>query len=182
MLNRFRSFSTSPLHITGRCPQSEWSQAGPKKVWSLFCSELSNLHKNTKLQTHAFVMMSNHYHWLCLYENYEQDPGLFAWFQESLSFELFHLQFSKKYDLSPRFHFFEGPPKITVINHPEVYRNSYYYIYRNPVVAGLAVRAEKYPYSTLPMVLGERKMHFPCVDQMNLIYHPQNILEKIHDF
>ncbi|MBY0383527.1 hypothetical protein K2X05_00075 [bacterium] len=181
MIHRFHSFPTFPLHITGRCPNPEWTQLPLKKVWKVFCDVLHGFHQDRPLQTHAFVLMDNHYHWLCIDENFKDDPFFFNWFHEVISFELFHLQCSNS-NADPQFRFFEGPAKITVIDHPQVYRNTYNYIYRNPVMAGLAASAEKYPYSTLPMVLGKRKMRFPCVDQMNLIYHPQDVLEKINLF
>ena len=181
MIHRFHSFPTFPLHITGRCPNSEWTQLPLKKVWRVFCEVLQGLHQERSLQTHAFVLMDNHYHWLCIDENFNDDPQFFDWFHEAVSFELFHLQFANNL-ADPQFRFFEGPAKITVIDHPEMYRNTYYYIYRNPILAGLVGSAEKYPFGTLPMILGQRKMRFPCVDQMNLIYHPQDVLEKINLF
>ncbi len=66
------------------------------------------------------------------------------------------------------------------VNNFEQYKNSYRYIYRNPVVAGLCLRAENYPFSTLPLILGKRSSKIPVVDHMGLIVDPQKILEWIN--
>lgn len=175
MFSRFLSFPSLPLHVVGKSPQSEWSALSLFESWKVFCEAIQYFQEKNKIQTQAFVMMSNHYHWLCCYDNFNKDPQIFNRFQHRVSREFLKLT-NKKEEHS----FFADSAKVTVIDNSVTYKNTYYYIYRNPLAAGLVSCSEDYPYSTLGMVLGRHKMRLNCWDQMNLIYNPQIILSAIN--
>lgn len=141
------------FHIIGKCKEPAWPCQSLDEVWYT----LSQFLKETKgVHTHAFVMMRNHYHWLCSSEqNKAQLEHDLLWF-DSL--------------------------KVVPINHIEGYRQAYSYIYNNPVKAGIVERAELYPYSSLPYLLGRtsKKLKFICWDEMNLICDPIRVLRWLN--
>lgn len=89
----------------------------------------------------------------------------------------FHLLYSVILERDLRYGFVGENYLITNF---EQYKNSYRYIYRNPLEAGLCQRAEYYPFSTLPVVLGKKTSKIQVVDHMGLIVNPHKILEWIN--
>lgn len=58
------------------------------------------------------------------------------------------------------------------------YLNTYKYIYRNPVAAGLCHKVEDYSFSSLKNLLGRAgPMRLPVYDQLGLI---QNAVQRLH--
>jgi REP element-mobilizing transposase RayT len=60
------------------------------------------------------------------------------------------------------------------------YLNTYRYIHRNPIDAGLVAKAEDYLYSSLRMTLGYSASHCRIVDHLGLIYNPVRLLNWIN--
>lgn len=60
------------------------------------------------------------------------------------------------------------------------YLNTYKYIYRNPVEAGLSTVAEAYPYSSLYGLLGRGKLALEVIDQLGLIQNPYHVLSWLN--
>lgn len=60
------------------------------------------------------------------------------------------------------------------------YLNTYKYIYRNPVEAGLCKKPEDYPYSSLYHLLGKGPLHCQVFDHLNLIQNPLHILKWLN--
>lgn len=153
---RFYSFDPIPLHIVGRCPQGDWADGRHDTAWDLFGHSINNLQRRGTMQTHAFVMMSNHYHWLGVILD-QSDPS------QTFSFSNW-----------------SASPKVHVLDHIVAYRKAYFYIYANPVAAGLVQSPQTYVFSTLPYVLGLRTgLRFYCEDHMNMVTHPKIILSLI---
>ncbi len=151
-------------HVSGKCLEKKWPNLTQKQAWNQFTSVLSCIHQCDVI-THAFVLMNNHYHWICSLK--EGDNNVIFPFFHSLA----------EYYLGS---VFEDFPHIEKLNSREAYKNSYYYVYRNPIAAGLCERAEDYPYSTLGAMLGQRRPSFACVDNMNLIVNPTKVLGWIN--
>lgn len=185
MKKRFYPFEGFPLHVTGRCPSDAWPAEKLNDVWRTFSEVLREFDLHCQIRTHAFVLMSNHYHWICSADVPESEiEETLSWFHEAMAFDFEHsvqmpeiLEFGD-IQLPP----FERAPHWTVLDHIESYRNAYAYVYRNPVVAGIVEKAEYYPYSTLPYLLGrmKRKLRFTCWDQMNLVQDPGGTLDFIN--
>ncbi len=149
------------------------------EAWDLFSWVLQKFSEN-RIVTHAFVLMSNHYHWLC--STNKKDVN-FDWFQESLTIDFNHsLKTQEILERGFANPVFESSAKIVKLDHIVSLKNAYRYIYRNPVEAGIVGRAEKYPYSTLSYVLGRREeeLHFRCCDVMHIISHPQAVLDFVN--
>ncbi len=116
--------------------------------------------------------MGNHYHWLCQ-NNGPEDQSVFRLFHERINF-FFHLEAASR-------NFVLGPaPQVVQISSKASYTNTYKYIYQNPLTAGLAFKAEDYPYSTLGTVLGLAKTWFQIEDNMNLITDPNRVVHWIN--
>lgn len=123
------------------------------EVWEIMSRHLYLLHHAYEFRIHAFVLMSNHFHLLASTPLYNLSDGM-AYFMKSTSRDLtlagnrINLTYGNRHFRSqiPSYHY---------------YMNSYKYIYRNPIAAGLSDAVEKYPYSTLPGLLGLRRLHIP---------------------
>lgn len=176
---KFHSFECTPTHVVGRCPQSVWPGKNPSSTWRIFSRTINQLQREYPLRTHAFVMMSNHYHWLCTYDELDHDGGLFDWFHELLSFHFLHHACRAQLNVDPPLNFFDGPPRVTRLDHITAFQNTYFYIYKNPVMAGLATFAEDYKYSTLRYICGRGRLGFLCQDPMNILTHPQPIFAAL---
>ena len=61
------------------------------------------------------------------------------------------------------------------------YLNTYKYIYRNPVEAGLSLKAENYIYSTLNILLGRSLAYCEIIDYASLIQNPLQILSWLNN-
>ena len=193
-MKRFlHTYDPVPLHVIGKCPDPVWPTKKISDVWKIFGRVLREFETEQKVRTRAFVLMNNHYHWLCSVNGESQVSGsetnhdaneLFTWFHEAISFDFVHsLQMEHIFmtgEAPPPL--FEGPPKLVKLDHVEAYRQSYAYIYRNPVRAGIVELAEHYPYSTLPYILGRTKKRLPftCHDEMHLIHDTNRVLAYIN--
>lgn len=176
---KLHSFEDPPLHVVGKCNTSEWPAGSRNEAWSIFSQKISDFqHKGVR--TFAFVMMSNHYHWLCTYPDLERNPQFFYDFHKFLNEKFFSHQNANLQVINPPPSTLDIAPHITVLDHVEAYRQAYRYVYRNPVEAGLVHRAEDYDYSTLPYILGKKPQPFSCIDNMNLITDPMRILRFIN--
>ena len=109
---------------------------------------------------HALVMMDTHIHLIsssvCYSENY---------FSECLQRE-------------------SGQPDpenlIEVIDNYAQFLNTYKYVYRNPVEAGLASKCEDYRYSSLQGLLGRQKPYVIVLDPLGLVQNPFRVLSWLN--
>jgi hypothetical protein len=75
---------------------------------------------------------------------------------------------------------FDHPIVIENINSYQQLLNTYRYIYRNPVEAGLCQKAEDYYFSSLMGVLGRTENNMNCVDLFHVIQNPIKILNWLN--
>ena len=168
MKMRFSQKEKFPIHVSGKCLDESWLPPKLTDAWKVFLKVLREFHGESNVKAHAFVMMKNHYHWLCSY-NIKEDPGYFEWFHECLQVEF----------LKHGIQYIEAP-FVKEISHIKFYQNTYKYVYSNPKVAGVVLRSEDYPFSTLPYVLGKKGLPFHCIDNMNVILDPYRMLGWIN--
>lgn len=113
-------------------------------------------------EIHALVMMDTHVHLLiAVYDNSEN------FFSESLQKIL-----CPDADLTQL--------SEPILNYSQ-YLNTYKYIYRNPMEAGLSARVEDYPYSSLFYLLGKGLMSCEVTDQLGLIQDPVRLLNWLNN-
>jgi len=137
--------------------------------WQIFCEALSAIQYKTDFTAHAFVLMGTHFHILFS----TRSP------KEQLLAEEFHQCLT---DLCNKtWVALEEPLFCDRIRTAAYYKNAYKYIYRNPVEAGLCVRAEDYAFSSLRGILGNPTLEgAPVIDNMGIIFGPRKILEWIN--
>jgi putative transposase len=158
------------FHVVGKTDLRKWP-TDSRTTWRIFSKTINCLQKENEIITRSFVLMSNHYHWLCEYDF--KDPNFFEFFQGMINC---HLSEESGYQDDT----LKGPPQMVRFEGKASYTNTYKYIYRNPVTAGIVFRAEDYPYSTLKFVLGESKRPFEIEDNMNIVNDPYRIVNWIN--
>lgn len=148
--------SNYPYHVNIRAINRFDFVPNIENLWNfssdllLFCSYAF------KVQVHAFVLMSNHYHLIVNTPDANLDKFM-NYFNRELSREITYLtgRINQKY--GARYH-------STVIGDLSYYHNVYKYVYRNPVEAKICNKVEEYKYSSLNFILGRERYRFPLYD------------------
>jgi putative transposase len=157
-----------PYHLTSRCNNRDWFQLPMPLVWSIMSDYLYFIHHSYELSIHSFVLMSNHFHLLATPQQ-ENLAAAMNYFLRETSRVIGHE--------SGRINKIWGAPyHKTRIMTQLLYLHTYKYIYRNPVEAGVCVRVEDYPYSTLQGLLGIAPCTIPLADDHVLMSDPEKCL------
>lgn len=153
----------------GHCQFDRWPTS-MENTWDIFQETINDLQQDFDIRTHAFVLMGNHYHWLCTYDIHK-DPEFFNWFHELLNCHF--LKFLPSFAES--IYTLDLNPKIVKIENFPQYKATYRYVYNNPIGAGLSSCPFDYPFSTLPYVMGKQGLNFNVIDNMGAIFSPTTI-------
>lgn len=131
----------APYHITNRSNNKERFYLNRDQLWDIFVEVLADLKELFRCNTHAFVLMENHYH--LLISTPEANIG------EAMKY--LHREVARKSNRKAGRinHFFGGRYKWSLIYEETYYWNAMKYIFRNPVTAGICERVEDFPYSSL---------------------------------
>ncbi len=130
--------------------------------WAFLCHNLNKCLREWKtLEIHALVMMDTHVH--LLFREAELNENFFV----ARLLELLGQKCPNEMLVEP-------------IKNYTQYLNTYKYIYRNPVEAGLALMCESYHYSTLSGVMGLNDLHLHVIDTMGVIQNPRRILSWLN--
>jgi REP element-mobilizing transposase RayT len=129
--------------------------------WLFLQKKVSELSRQFEVEVQALVMMDTHVHLLG------------ASFGPSENFFCDDLQRAIMYS-------HKGENLSEPILNYSQYLNTYKYIYRNPVEAGLSLRAEEYLYSSLGALLGRAPLNCEIHDQLGLIQNPLQILKWLN--
>lgn len=164
--------SEYPYHITGRCINREWFQLPMEEVWRIFSEELKKTHEDKKLQIHAFVLMTNHYHLLASTPEANISQCMHQ-FMHATSKRLTRAgnRINQTY---------AGRHYKTILQSHFYYLNTYKYIYRNPVDAGLSEKAEDYSYSTFSAVVGRQPHSIPIEIDSFYENDPNNTIQWVN--
>jgi putative transposase len=152
-----------PYHISARCINKEWFDLDLELVWSIFGDYLTILKYEFDFEIISFVLMNNHFHLLVKTPKMNLSQGM-NYFMREVSREI-------SMNTGRINQTFGGPYYWCLLDSYRYFLNSYKYVYRNPVEAGLANYCESYHYSTLSGVLGFRKLHFP-VETDTILFNP----------
>ncbi len=114
-----------------------------------------------KIRVHALIMMDTHIHLLLSSENKNEN--------------FFCEGFKKEISPHKNIDCFCEP-----IQNYSQYLNTYKYLYRNPIEAGLCTKAELYPFSSLQIILGKAVGYVELDDQLGVIQNPMRILKWIN--
>lgn len=131
-----------PYHVVARSNNKEWFYIPIAECWRVFEFLLVEVSLRFHFQTHAFVLINNHYHLIGTASEAFPIPKVMEWFQRSAN-RLIN-------DRAGRInHVFGGPYKGSLITSENYFYHALRYVYQNPVRAGLVDRAESYSFSSL---------------------------------
>lgn len=142
-----------PYHVTGRCINRQWFDIPMPDVWDVFEAQLFFMYHAFGVTIHSFVLMNNHFHLIASTPRANLSDAM-EFFMREASREL--IRRAGRIN-----HAWGGPFFRCMLSSHSYYLNTYKYVYRNPIKAGLARLCEAYPYSTLHGLLGQRKMIIP---------------------
>ncbi len=130
-----------PYHVTNRSNNREFFDLPLPQLWNIFLDVLYILSNEYGCKILQLVLMSNHYHMVI------HTP------QKNLSTCMlyFHREVAKRANFKSKRinHFFGGRYKWCLILQEDYFFNTVKYVFRNPVEAGLCIKAEDYTYSSL---------------------------------
>ncbi len=152
-----------PYHLTARCINGEWFRLDLELVWSIFGDYLTILKYEFNFEIISFVLMNNHFHLLVKTPDSNLSEGM-NYFMREVSKEI--ATKAGRYNQT-----FGGPYHWCMLDSYQYFLNSYKYVYRNPVEAGLAPNCEGYPYSSLFRALGLGRINFP-LEPDTILFNP----------
>ncbi len=150
--------SACPFHITARTNNKEWFGLDLQIVWRICEEQLYFIHHAFRVRIHAFVLMSNHFH-LLISDPEGQISLAMRWFMTETARHI-------NYHMNSKNHIYGQPHRRSLILSYHHYTHAYKYIYRNPIEAGICMRVEDYPYSSLRGLFGFQKLNFPVSDHI----------------
>ena len=130
-----------PFHITNRSNNKEFFYLPIPILWEIMIKKIRYLDLTYSIKTHAFLLMSNHYHWILSTPKLNLSKGM----------TYFHREVARNANKECKRinHFFGGRYKWSLIEEETYYWNSIKYLYRNPVKAGICKRVQDYTFSSL---------------------------------
>lgn len=171
--NRRRLHPEFPLNVTARSNNREYFPVPLSECWEVFSDYLYLLHHGFNVEILSFILMSNHFHLLC------RDPA------QNLSngMQFFMRETSREIGrLSNRINRLWGAPfHNTVVSSPLYFLHAYKYNYRNPVAAGICDRVEDYPWSTLQILLGQKRGIIPLAPDETLFNELEGTLKWMNE-
>lgn len=150
--------SSAFFHLNFDCEPSGWFK---ELEWIRHCRAINGLAVTHKIECIAYVMLDTHSHMLL--RSLDRQENYFAEAAAKV--------------LRPGSQFTEYLEPIT---NTSQFLNSYKYVYRNPVEAGLSVTCEGYPFSTLHSLLGKSPQRLIAWDYMNVIQNPHRVLSWLN--
>ncbi len=129
--------------------------------WIFIQKKIQNVASQFMIEVNALVMMDTHIHLLISSDNHN----------ENFFCENFQNEISPKKQSDC----FCEP----ILSYSQCL-NTYKYIYRNPVEAGISLKAELYPYSSIQIILGKAVGYVNLDDQLGIIQNPVQILKWIN--
>jgi len=156
---QFENHTEFPYHVTARCINRDWFNEDMDKIWEIMTRHLYFMKYAFKVEIHAFVLMSNHFHMIVRTPEANLSQSM-RYFMTETSRDITRLSQRINQTYGNRFH-------RSLIGSPLYYLHAYKYLYRNPVQAGLCKKVEDYPYSSLPGLLGDRWLDIPISEDRN---------------
>lgn len=159
--------SDCPYHVTARTNNKDKFELDLSEVWRIFEDQLYFIHHAFGVRIHSFVLMNNHFHLIISDPDLKLDQAL-RWLMTETSREIGR-QTGKINRVWGQRNY-----KCLVGNY-HYYLHVYKYVYRNPIEAGISIKAEDYPFSTLSRMLGKKQLAFPIIDDLLMSDLEQNL-------
>ena len=129
--------------------------------WVMIQTKIEKIKWSYQIDLHALVMMDSHLH--ILISSHQQKENFFT----------DHLRNELKIDQNQESY------SEPISNHAQ-YLNTYKYIYRNPVEAGLCQSVETYEFSSLHFIMGRSIPYCQVTDQLGLVQNPFHLLNWLN--
>lgn len=142
-------------------------------MWEIFGDYLYFCKSAFDLRVHVFGAMPNHIHMIARAPNANLSAAM-EYLMRETSKETGRIADAANHLWGSRFY-------SSVIDSPNYFLHAYKYLYRNPSAAGLVHSALDYPYSTLPGLLGDRRLLIPVEDDATLFSDCEGIVRWIDD-
>lgn len=142
-----------PYSISARCINRDWFGMSLPSVWEIFGEELFLIHHLYDVRIHSFVLMNNHFHGIVSTPKANLSEAMQRFMRQT------SVRITKP---AGRINQTYGARhKPCILGSYNYFLNSYKYIYRNPVAAGVCGRVEDYRFSTLRGLLGFERLVIP---------------------
>lgn len=129
--------------------------------WVFLQKNIAVVVNQYEVEIQSLVMMSTHLH--LLISTFEKNENYFC---EKLQTKIYKSIVSDNH-CEP------------ILNYSQ-YLNTYKYIYRNPVEAGICAKVQDYNYSSLYYLLGKGILHCQIYDHLDLIQNPMRVLKWLN--
>lgn len=129
-----------PYGVTARSNNRDWFNLPLGLCWHIFETEIEKTAERYGIETHCFVLMSNHFHWLLTTPNSNLGAAM----------RFFLTETSRKLArASDRINKIYGSRyKWTVVGSAGYYANTVRYFYQNPLRANICESVDEYPWTT----------------------------------
>jgi len=142
-----------PYHVTVQSNNQEWFHISKPVLWEIFLCNCLMVKEEFSIRFHAFVLMSNHFHFLLSTPLANLDQAMECFLHETSR---------SVYRSGGRIDdIFGGPYLSSLITSSVYFRHAFKYIYRNPVEARICSRVQDYAYSSIHDYLGRGQRPFP---------------------
>lgn len=158
---------TTPYHLSSRCINREWFALPMEQVWKITCLHLHATKHFYNLKILSYVLMSNHFHLIAQAPDGNLSHAM-AFFLRETSRDL--TKSSGRINQTWGGRFFRSR-----LGSYHYFMHAYKYLYQNPLRAGVTSDVMKYPYSTLPGLLGISRLEIP-VDYDAVLFDNQTDL------
>ncbi len=172
---RLQISDTFPYHVHGRCSNQEWFQIPLDDVWLIMTNYLFFISHAYGVEIIAFVLMNNHFHLLIRTPNGNIHRAM-NYFMRETSKAIGRICGRKN-------QIWGGPYKWSLIADQAYFYTAYRYLYLNPVRAKIVEQVEKYPYSSLPFLMGiaSQPLSFPCFAMDELFLNTEDHLKWLNE-
>ena len=170
---KFECDPTRPYHLAARSNNKDWFALPIENVWEIVTNYLHFVHHAFDVQTHAFVLMHNHFHLIASFPNANLSAAM----------EYFMRQTSRSIASEGNRinHVFGTRIFRSRLTSQHYYLNAYKYLLQNPVRAELCKTVESYQFSSLHGSLGQSKTIIPTVSDALLFDDVERSLRWLNE-
>lgn len=166
---RFQRKDEKSFHLNSGLIHPLWKTYSHKQNWENLKKALAKCRQDSFLTVHSVVLMGTHLH--ILFSTSQLGENIIA----NDLHNYLKMLYSTDDDL------LETPLFLEPIESYPHFLNTYKYIYRNPVEAGLCRRVEEYSFSTLNELLGLQKtVNHIAIDPLGLPQQPFRLLDWLN--
>ncbi len=130
-----------PYHVVARTNNKEWFNLPMPYCFGIYANILEACIKRYRIELHAFLLMSNHFHMLVTTPNQNISEFLHSFMTKTAK------GIGKNSDRIN--HVYGSRNHKSIVETPEYYALCLKYIYRNPVDAGIVNSVEDFRWSTI---------------------------------